>query len=936
MTDLLPEDRQRDDELRFTAESQLGRLLLRRDRPEIRELWMALPSTLRSEAAAAYLVANGDQQALTECREILVRSLRGFRPGIVRRWPPGEVARRISRIRLEDDDSAESMLIALFLGPRVRLQQSFFDALNVDHDDGIPRGTLAEPADSPMAITAAARALMGSEPAALDAAIYLVALDVLKPRTWPGLIEIVRRVLTGQESERAEPVAPDLAPEHDPESEETDDAELLARVPRPRRAKGSVPPGTGPDELQELDHLLIAAIVDSRAGGATAPSDEAVDASLEQLLHLAPRRHTSYFHIGFRDALVKRPAAESLEVANEQRWRWYYSGYISALAREARHSDVVQLFDNTPIVRSLGDGLAPGPLVALHIVQALAEEQRHASAGGFVRELALVKDNGPLAARMLSIASDLMREERVPEARAYLAVLSPGLARRRTEGHEVPAGVWADVRRRLAHCFRHENNFAASTELLEEILQDRDLDPGHKAMVLSDLGLMAAGFSRLADIRLPEREAEIGACLDLLDRGAVKFREAFAETAQESAHGCYPLGIIALLEQEFSEAFRLLEQAVARFDRARDRYTQGGLLVRARFAAALAGVVDERNGARVPALSEWILDGLKAGERIPAPLVEHVVTGIALSSEELATRVTTALLACQEHTALEALAAVSLPGSARVIAAALLERARDVRRPITARIGDLQRALRLFKMGEQGEGAESVLDEMQGLAHQNCGRGEFESMLRDQQRTIGVWDASEVADALAALLEAQGRYESAADVLAQEFHRILSGDGFDCLTEAEGLLERVQGYGESAAAVASQLRARLDGARSHVSPPIQTPVRPRSVSVLVVGGDERQEAYDERLEDHFVSNGSEIRVQFMHTGWGSNWGGFVSEFDRRKGSADGVVIMRFIRTELGRTIRRHWTGAQLGCWGHGFDSLRRAIEEVAAQARRKR
>jgi hypothetical protein len=103
-----------------------------------------------------------------------------------------------------------------------------------------------------------------------------------------------------------------------------------------------------------------------------------------------------------------------------------------------------------------------------------------------------------------------------------------------------------------------------------------------------------------------------------------------------------------------------------------------------------------------------------------------------------------------------------------------------------------------------------------------------------------------------------------------------------------------------------------------------------------VGGDERQRQYAVPLCEYFSTAGRNVTPVFIYSGWASNWNTFVDEFDRKKNTADGLVAMRFMRTEFGRTIRRRWTsGPQVGGWGHGFDSLRRLIEDVAGKARQQ-
>jgi len=74
-----------------------------------------------------------------------------------------------------------------------------------------------------------------------------------------------------------------------------------------------------------------------------------------------------------------------------------------------------------------------------------------------------------------------------------------------------------------------------------------------------------------------------------------------------------------------------------------------------------------------------------------------------------------------------------------------------------------------------------------------------------------------------------------------------------------------------------------------------------------------------------------LRVDFVHTNMSSNWGRQFEDMQTKLGAADAVVVMRMIRTQLGRSIRqscRIW----VPCVGHGKESIKRAIVRAAMVA----
>jgi len=89
-------------------------------------------------------------------------------------------------------------------------------------------------------------------------------------------------------------------------------------------------------------------------------------------------------------------------------------------------------------------------------------------------------------------------------------------------------------------------------------------------------------------------------------------------------------------------------------------------------------------------------------------------------------------------------------------------------------------------------------------------------------------------------------------------------------------------------------------------------------------------------------------VEFIHSGWKSNWSEYAAKVERRLsaayGAVDAIVVITMIRTILGEKVRalasahdRPW----VACTGRGFESLRRAAVKAAqlatlARARRTR
>lgn len=76
-----------------------------------------------------------------------------------------------------------------------------------------------------------------------------------------------------------------------------------------------------------------------------------------------------------------------------------------------------------------------------------------------------------------------------------------------------------------------------------------------------------------------------------------------------------------------------------------------------------------------------------------------------------------------------------------------------------------------------------------------------------------------------------------------------------------------------------------------------------------------------------------VRLEFIQTGWSGNWSRTLSRIEREMSSHDALVIIRFMRTHLGREKRRGWNGPWRSCWAGSAGAIVEAVSRVAAVAR---
>ena len=313
-----------------------------------------------------------------------------------------------------------------------------------------------------------------------------------------------------------------------------------------------------------LDQLLIDAVEDSLQGKFGALTTDELSEAVDEFVKLNGRRHQSYFHPGFRNALLDRPFDSAPTPQNEGQARWYWAGVVQGLARSKSWQRIVELYDAADTVRTLGDGLDPASLKAGEpIVEALWHTGRTTNLHVFVR-VSLAKE--PTIFRcLLEVGTQLLRSRSPGEARTLFdLLLTAGESLRPDDplAKQIPT-----VRRRKAHCLRLLGEHRGAENLLRALL--RESDPGVHAMVHADLGLLQGRFALLDELRIPGDESERRDLVDRLKAGERHYREAVAiSDAAFTSHGHYCLGVLALAndalgESRFEVADIHLEQAHA-------------------------------------------------------------------------------------------------------------------------------------------------------------------------------------------------------------------------------------------------------------------------------------------------------------------------------------------------------------------------------------
>ena len=696
-------------------------------------------------------------------------------------------------------------------------------------------------------------------------------------------------------------------------------------------------------EFTTLDRLLVTAAVDARKGTIGALNENEIGDAVDQLLQLNGRCPRSYFHAGFGDALFGREPARELCVEDMESRRWYWAGAVLGWARSESWDSITEAYDGNQAIRQLGDGADTASSVAAeHIVQALHCKSRAAELPAFVMEPAVVGSTPPLGLYrlLLDIGTEVQRRGEMDLARAILNLLiraEDGLC---AHGFRPNEALFLKARRRKAHCLRQLREHQAARDLLSGLLAI-DSDPDIQAMIQADLGLLEGRFTLLADIQIPDTPGEEVADLKYrLRAGETHFRAAVEREVQYAAHGHYALGVLALVEEKYEEASAALE-GVRTHVRSRPRTYPDALIACADLYLGIAKVHvldtgDLHLGAAL------ITEGLQAGARFPTYMIEPTVQALALDETCIAV-VVDPLLKSGGDVALDALVATNALHVCPDIPTKLLERTCRQDRGEAATAADLRNALPGYLRTGDSETANEILDKIEMLATtKGAGGQEFVDLLLEPKRYEPAWSCEDAAVARARYHESQGKFLDAMEALRPLFFRYMAESQRDndfALDNAVGLLDTVRQFGLDSRHyldLEGRYKAVAGESDDHEAYTQTEAQEDEFVRVLVVGGDERQTRTQERIRRIVHEHDASVSIEFVHTGWTSNWRMYADEIERLMNTQQALVIMRFMRTHLGRRIRRDCGRRSIPwrfCWGGGRRAIAVAVLKAARAVR---
>ena len=905
----------------------------------LRRLWGRMPLALKQEAVRTVL--DDDSEETAGLRASLLSALAragGYRRRTLEKLDPARAAGLAGRIPRRSLPAEHGLFSHFLTHSRQEMLARYLDVLGVPHENGRINQDYDKEAE-PDQVARAARTIREEFPAD-DVAVYLVALSLVNPNVGAGLPTWLQEdFLRGLHGEQR-PVPEPEGPEHEAETEEPELIQEARREDPDEEATAGSP-------FTALDRTLIRAVVDSSQEVRGALDSVALEDLVDEVVELNSDRHSSYFHRGFLDAMTDRRRFDDLPAENPSRRAWYASGWISGMVRRDRHEAVVQVHDDGVGMDELRALPEAADLALPFVFDALCRAGRPSEAVASLPTSLLLRRPVHIG-RLLEEGTRLLRSDQAESARPLFDRLGEAVRELEAQGEPTTEPFFLEIRRRRAHCYRQLGEGERARALLERLLTE-DPDPGVRAMVLADLGLLDAGYRSLADMRLWRTESEASDIRDALERGEARFKASVELPSRRRSHGAWPLGVLAMARQDWEGARGFLSTALSGFLESPERYGQRRLIPRVHVAAGIAEAM-ATDYARLPRAAELLLAGVEDGARIPGPLMAPVLAALEIHEEDLASRVLSAVLAADGPGALDLLLDSEAAWRTPAVALALLERAGMGETKRADRARDLRNALPILLSptvlsrgepeGAEGtpsalEAARSALDQLEGLALEGVEVDAYLELVSDPERLDPAWGPEEAAWSRITVLEATDRRQDAVGVIRSRLERVLARQGPIAESEAEGLLAHARSYGlgddwtgdlEQRFAA---WQAEFGSDEEEVLPEAAHPQQ--QMRVLIVGGDERQNELEARVQRTLDEDSAPIRVKHLPTGWSGNWSGTLDEALREAERHQAVVLLRFMRTEFGRSLRaglgdRPW----VSCPGVGTAQVTRMVRKAAA------
>lgn len=889
-----------------------------------RDIWRSLSREEQIESAKAYLESGNAKPTVFDR---LSRQLR-FRLVSLRRqsvsWQAEKLAQHIVGESLSE--FIPDLLRSLHLVARKDMLVRFLDGAGIPNTDGVIDDDVPPPTSD--ALGAGLAAILPAYPPFHILTYFrtLVALDSSEV-LWSNLPAIAAKVTEAIEALEQPQSAPSPLAAHDSAEEEQPESS---------------------EEFTSLDNLLIKTIVASALEIEGSPERAQIDDITDELLHLNADRKRSFFHRGFFEAVAGSEIRITHAGENSESRLWYVAGVIMGFVRRHDPSGCAKLIGDSPALLDelCRDTNAFRVRMLLPVVYPIFRDAGFREAAASYLKHGLPRlDPGKrarLGRQILEDASDLIRDSEAGDALRLLETLPE------PSGDDLSAAAFARrLVRKKAQCLQSLGQGPAAELRLKALSELGDFDESIEA--LADLGLLAGGFSILYGI-VPGRTVEEQRSLaTALERGRAFFEQAIERdregdgTRSRNAH--FALGVVYAVAETSDSARAAQHLNVALSGMLKDShfYERGNLVVWARFLFGLS-LLETCDETRLRTAAGLIRAALQSEVAFPLSLWTRCLTATTVFDDKsLACEICEELLKRRGSEIFDLIRQSGVLERSRELRSRYADWIATATRAVPALADDWELILRSSLADNQYDLAETALDQLEGLAHTWDGYVDrFLALLADATNYSPAWQPSEAEESIVRLLESQGQFGEASEHLQRQFWKVRAEQSREARSELEGILQRLREWNRPDAeiemlhlpAVIEAAAAEMDEAGS-----IENALREgATISILFVGGDERQARHDESVASGLADKYPAIKVEFEHPGWGSNWAPVANQIEASLRDYHALVLSNLVRTNMGRRMRKMCDAETpwFACSGTGPGMITESIVRAAIQVVRLR
>ncbi len=687
-----------------------------------------------------------------------------------------------------------------------------------------------------------------------------------------------------------------------------------------------------------FDNMLIREVVRALANPDDSTIQSELDSTLQILPRISPERSRNYYIVGFADAVLPiRKLNWDQPLLNQERRCWYLLGAFNGYWRRGEKEACARLLtelsgvlDDTVSSTSIAENIATAWVI--YGIEAAYELGRF----GWVRRLLNCAD---LHWDVAAFAYRRVVDRIVVDVRACLAAAQIDSASQRYECiADIPmtdsdsehydkivetniSWLWGGLKL-ASHSY--EAAYARFNELIGQL--PTDCIP---ASWLVDRGLASVGYRTLAHLGLPKDPTGRRSLQDCLEKGEQDFLDSLQ--TEKSGNALIALAMLSYLrwgstrdQSSGGVAKKRIADALAGIPQIEGDpdFSSQNIVATLSFmmAVLLADMLDE---SAVHEIRRYIEAFRNIQSSLPSDDLRSLLEGLAVIDPDAAADLVVGLASAgvdtheylKDPALLEKSIQIQIVAKSKLLSSTMKPRERWAIWLALAMAYERQKLI---------EESSDALDELFGMAMKGDQVDETLNIYRNGALAEDVIGRENLLQHRAELLLSINRKEDATNDYVELFHRAKTKDSGD----ARLLVDDMREFQLDSLVILDLLKA-LPPDPSVASKRSGQVVSDKRCTIIFVGGDERQERNQVGVKDELIKYFPNVSVKFLHPGWGANYQKTYDEVYRSRNTVKAMVIMTFVRTNLGRLLRGINELPWVSCTGHGRNAIYRSLFRAA-------